>query len=69
MNKVPQAATEGSLTSHGDPLTKGKGSKKVKIGGYSAWRVIPIDQHTCTEGSTSSWWRIRYDRKSKSIHR
>ena len=47
---MAQAATEGNKTLHGDPLTKGKGSRKVKIDGHSAWRATPTDFHTCTKG-------------------
>ena len=43
---MPFAATSGSQTSHGTPLTSGHGSKDVFIGGKSAWRA-GIDMHNC----------------------
>jgi uncharacterized Zn-binding protein involved in type VI secretion len=46
MIQMPPAATVGSNTSHGDPLSPGPGSLNVKIGGFSAWRAI-TDFHKC----------------------
>jgi uncharacterized Zn-binding protein involved in type VI secretion len=43
---MPLAATVGSQTSHGTPLSPGPGSPNVLIGGLNAWRVL-VDVHTC----------------------
>lgn len=43
---MPPAATVGSQTSHGTPLSPGPGSTNVLIGGLPAWRVL-LDVHTC----------------------
>jgi uncharacterized Zn-binding protein involved in type VI secretion len=43
---MPPAATKRCKTSHGDPLSPGPGSAKVKIGGLSAWRAT-VDFHKC----------------------
>ncbi|MDQ6863712.1 MAG: PAAR domain-containing protein [Thermoproteota archaeon] len=43
---MPPAATVGSPTSHGTPLSPGPGSPNVLIGGMHAWRAL-VDVHTC----------------------
>jgi uncharacterized Zn-binding protein involved in type VI secretion len=46
MKRLP-AATLTSKTAHGDPLSPGPGSLKVKIGGLPAWRAT-VDFHKCS---------------------
>jgi uncharacterized Zn-binding protein involved in type VI secretion len=43
---MPPAATVGSQTGHGTPLSPGPGSPNVFIGGLPAWRAL-VDTHTC----------------------
>lgn len=44
---MPSIATKQCKTSHGDPLSPGPGSPKVKIGGLPVWRAI-TDFHKCS---------------------
>jgi uncharacterized Zn-binding protein involved in type VI secretion len=51
---MPNAATVGSPTSHGNPLSPGPGCLSVNIGYQPAWRALPSGMASAVEGISNA---------------